>query len=217
MTLRPHFHPTWRDSPARGRIQRRAGTSGFTLVELMIVVAIIGVLAALAIYGVTEYFASAKTAEAKNTVGAISRAAASAFEREVAASELLAAGAAGSVNASALCGTATNPIPKAGIPAGNKLNPDPADQVESDPKNGWTCLRFSMSQPVLYQYMYQKDAAISAGKQGAPSYASPFFEASAVGDIDKDGVLSTFARGGQVDANRRLTLATLVFSDAEYE
>lgn len=183
----------------------------------MIVVAILGVLASLAIYGVSEYFASAKTAEAKNTVGAISRAAASAFEREVSASELLAAGAAGSLSYSALCGSATNPIPKSGIPAGNKLNPDPADQVESDPKNGWTCLRFTMTQPVLYQYNYQKDAATSAGKQGAPTYTSPYFEASAVGDVNNNGVLSTFARGGQVDTNGQLSVATLVFADSEYE
>ena len=44
---------------------------GFTLVELMIVIAIIGVLAALAVYGVRSYLASARTAEAKASVGAI--------------------------------------------------------------------------------------------------------------------------------------------------
>lgn len=199
------------------RSYKRLGNEGFTLVELMIVVAIIGVLAALAIYGVTQYFANAKTAEAKNTVGAISRAAAAAFEREISASELLAPGGTGTVSSYALCGTATNPIPLAGIPAGNKLNPDPADQVETDPKNGWTCLRFSLTQPVLYQYNYQNGAAASSGLTNAPAYAAPYFEASAQGDIDNDGALSTFARGGQVGTDGTLTLATQVFVDAEYE
>ncbi|MFP6684876.1 MAG: hypothetical protein VB934_09190 [Polyangiaceae bacterium] len=39
----------------------------------MIVVAIIGVLAALAIYGVRKYLPHSKTSEAKQTVGAITR------------------------------------------------------------------------------------------------------------------------------------------------
>ena len=55
---------------------------GFTLVELMIVVVIIGILASLAIYGVRKYVANSKTAEARLGVGAISKAAMSAYEGE---------------------------------------------------------------------------------------------------------------------------------------
>ena len=200
------------------RAYKRLGKEGFTLVELMIVVAIIGVLAALAIYGVTRYFASAKTAEAKNTVGAISRSAAAAFEREKSQSEILAPGGTGAVSSYSLCGTATNKIPQA-IPGGNKVNPDPADQVETDPANGWTCLRFSMTQPILYQYYYEKDGnSATTGLTGAPGYAGTYFEASAKGDIDNDGATySTFARGGQIQADGSLTIATQVFIDDEYE
>ena len=51
---------------------------GFTLIELMIVVAIVGVLASLAIYGVRGYMAHAKTTEARNSLGEISKDAATA-------------------------------------------------------------------------------------------------------------------------------------------
>ena len=65
---------------------------GFTLVELMIVVAIVGVLAALAIYGVRRYILNSKTAEARNSIGQMAKDASSAFNREGMAADILTLG-----------------------------------------------------------------------------------------------------------------------------
>src|ERR1700704_5781492 len=73
----------------RREMRIRTKKQGFTLIELMIVVAIIGILAVLAIFGVRKYLATSKTAEATNSIGAINRMAVAAYERESAPPEIL--------------------------------------------------------------------------------------------------------------------------------
>ena len=60
----------------------KTNRKGFTLIELMIVVAIIGILAAVAIPGFMQYIKNSKTSEAKTNLNAISKGAISYFEAE---------------------------------------------------------------------------------------------------------------------------------------
>jgi type IV pilus assembly protein PilA len=202
------------------RAYKRYGNRGFTLVELMIVIAIIGVLAALAIYGVRRYLASAKTAEAKQTIGAIARGAKQSFERENAGSEFLAAGVGNSAGLShALCATAAA-VPGT-IPKGNKYQPGTgnADFDTGDSVTGWKCLKFSMTQAIYYKYYYTKGSSpVTSGHGGSPTVsATESFEAAAEGDLDGDNSPSAFALVGQQDGANEMRLSTQVFVFDEFE
>ena len=162
---------------------------GFTLVELMIVVAIVGILAALAIYGVTKYVKNAKTAEARDALGRMAKDAVTAFSKEGMTSDVLSLGSATGIS-NRLCAAATNPVPAGAPPAAQKYQSSPVEWMTGDQSTGWQCLKFSMNDPQYFQYRYVTTGNVSGG-DGA-------FSAQAAGNLDGDSSSSLFFLQGQV-------------------
>jgi type IV pilus assembly protein PilA len=157
---------------------------GFTLVELMIVVAIVGVLAVLAVYGVRKYLANAKTAEARNSLGQLAKDAATAVEREKGTTALVAVGSNSTLMRS-FCDSSTE-VPGA-APTAQKYQSSKTDWSAGSAVQGWQCLKFSLEEPQYYAYTYNATAT-DANSGG--------FNAQAFGDLNGDGILSTFSVSG---------------------
>jgi type IV pilus assembly protein PilA len=156
----------------------RKREDGFTLVELMIVVAIIGVLAALAIYGVSRYLKHSKTAEATRNLGSIETGSKNAFQSETDQSGGLGTGPF----VHTFC--VTTSITPSAVPKAAKVKA-PATDWDQD---GWKCLKFSINEPQFYAYTYTGDTS----KTGTAAE----YTATANGDLDGNGTNSTFELKG---------------------
>jgi type IV pilus assembly protein PilA len=148
---------------------------GFTLIELMITIAILGILAAIAVPAFSGFLARSKTAEASTNIGVLFKTAAAYYYR----GERGGQGASASTSSHCTVGTAD---PEPSTPSGDKVKFNPA------PASSFRALGFAVADFVYYSYGIVDPNPGCDKANNSPSLYTFY----ANGDLDEDGVLSTF-------------------------
>jgi type IV pilus assembly protein PilA len=165
------------------RILRNKTERGFTLIELMIVVAIIGILAAVAIPKFLDYMKKGKRSEAELNLNAINKAADSEYAENTSYPQAVQALTPGA----ACCGG-----------AGRKCAVNAANW------NGvaaWDALGFEMTAPHYFQYSYNSaaPAAFTATAVGDLDCDNTTVTYTLTGDATTGSPTSTIARPPRAD------------------
>jgi prepilin-type N-terminal cleavage/methylation domain-containing protein len=186
------------------RLRNRNG--GFTLIELMIVVAILGILAVVAVPAFVKYMRRAKTTEAIDELDKIYKGAAYYYTApHVAATgsklpcEFPADQGITPVNASC-CSTNSIGGPDA----------DSDDRCDSNPNlwndDTWSALSFQINDQHYFVYQFDETGTLSNARFTATAYA----------DLDCDVLQSTFQRLGYGDSTATRAECSLRGSAAFY-
>jgi prepilin-type N-terminal cleavage/methylation domain-containing protein len=148
---------------------------GFTLIELMITVAILGILAAIAIPSFSGFIARAKTAEATTNLGVLFKTAAAYYYGGERGNQ------GTSASTSSHC-TVVTADPEPATPTDKKVKFDPASN------SSFRTLGFTVADFIYYSY------GILNASPGCnqPVNTEALYTFYANGDLDADGVLSTF-------------------------
>ena len=167
---------------------KKLNKRGFTLIELMIVVAILGILAAVAIPAFINYMRKAKTSEATLNIDRIFEGGVTYFEAEHVAPGV------------------TSLVLQHCLPLGVAYTPSTADPSSSKydaavtpsvwttgaPGNTWHALDFAMGDNHYYAYQFDNEFGSAAA---IPStYTDIAFYANAKGNLDGDTTFSLFQR-----------------------
>jgi type IV pilus assembly protein PilA len=161
---------------------------GFTLIELMIVVAIIGILAAIAIPAFVNYVKRSKTSEAGANLKSLFTGAAAYYERENWTQGLVTPG-----NAAA---ASTHCTVDSVAPAGNWATNSPSSKKHvvdwSAQGFSYSSLNFGPADPLYYIYSVTEIPGSGTGTCGNIT-SIPIYTFTANGDLNDDATDSTFA------------------------
>jgi prepilin-type N-terminal cleavage/methylation domain-containing protein len=171
---------------------------GFTLIELMLVVAIMGLLAAIAMPSLQTYVRRAKAAEAYEDVKQIFNVASAYYSRE--------RGAVG-ISGSQLVHCSVDS-------ADNKIS---ASDQKQDGDYGDPPFRALGFSTVRSYYRYELDNQDGAGRCNIAAATRPVYVIRARGDLDDDGVSSLFELATGTSAENELFHAPSFFVTSEME
>ncbi len=194
-------------SPRLGRCQSH---SGFTLIELMIVVAIIGILAAVAIPAFVKYMRRSKTSEAEEMLAFMFRAGATYYMREHAMQGAAGRATLGASRLTQCIPTSAGPTPLAPTPGGGRQTVFFHD-VGTPGASTWTALDFHSGDPLYFVYEFA-DSPDACAISDVPA-----FTARARGDLDGDGTLSLFERAAFATPQAEMEGSNGLYQERETE